>query len=408
MEAVGEIDLVDGPIRAGAGVGEGVGNGGDGEHPAALCDEIAVGQGRSRVEDSHSLHLLRRLDGPDGSAADRSSWIPPRRHDHGHRMLGRESRRSDLRQPAGRDGVEQLGEVAFDQGHDRLALGVAEADVILDQLGPRVGEHQPGIEHSAERRPGGGHRARGGAHDLVHRPSFELRREHGSGGIGAHPAGVRTGIALAHALVILGRGERDGGLAVDEGKQARFLDVQEFLDDQRSVARGADRRLGFFPAHRHGDALAGGEAVGLDHHRDAEAVERRQSIRRAVNPHIVSSRDAVGAAQVLGEALGAFELRGRRAGAEHRDRRGAQGVRYAGDQRRFGADDHETDPIALRQLDHCGGIARVCGDAFGPPRDPRIARGRDQPVAAWRLPKPPRERIFASARPQQQYVHGSP
>ena len=38
----------------------------------------------------------------------------------------------DLAEPAGRDGVEQLGDVAVDQGHDRLALGVAEADVIFE------------------------------------------------------------------------------------------------------------------------------------------------------------------------------------------------------------------------------------------------------------------------------------
>ena len=53
------------------------------------------------------------------------------------------------------------------------------------------------------------------------------------------------GIAFADALVVLGRGERHGGLAVDEREQAGFLAVEEFLDHQRPVARGVDRRLGF-------------------------------------------------------------------------------------------------------------------------------------------------------------------
>jgi hypothetical protein len=48
---------------------------------------------------------------------------------------------------------QQLAKSPFDPRHDRLAFGIAEADIIFDQLGPLGGQHQPGIEHAAERRP---------------------------------------------------------------------------------------------------------------------------------------------------------------------------------------------------------------------------------------------------------------
>ena len=75
----------------------------------------------------------------------------------------------------------------------------------------------------------------------------------------------------------------DGGLAVDQREQARFLALEEFLDHQRPVAGGVDRGLGFGAGHGDGHALAGGEPVGLDHDRDAEAVERRAAPRPRVS-----------------------------------------------------------------------------------------------------------------------------
>ena len=55
---------------------------------------------------------------------------------------------------------------------------------------------------------------------------------------------------------------------------------------------------------------------------------------------------------------------------------------------------------AARKLDHRSVVARVDRDAFGPARDAGIARRGDELAAARRLPKPPRERILATARAQ--------
>src|SRR3546814_4699785 len=49
-------------------------------------------------------------------------------------------------QVTGRGLGEELGEVRREAQEHRLAVGVAEADVVLHQLRALVGEHQPGVE----------------------------------------------------------------------------------------------------------------------------------------------------------------------------------------------------------------------------------------------------------------------
>ena len=197
--------------------------------------------------------------------------------------------------------------------------------------------------------------------------------------------------------------------AVDQREQAGFLAFQEFLDHHRPVAGRADRGLGLVAGHGDGDALAGGEAVGLDHHRDRKAVERGQRIGLGLDPDVGGGRDSGARAEILGEALGAFELGGGGAGAEGGDAGGSGGV---GDARR---------PAALRGR-------RRSGRCRAPwPARPRLAgsQGSIATHSAQRampgLPgaaisasqlgdcfKPPCQRIFAPARTQQQDVHASP
>src|SRR5438309_1696388 len=138
------------------------------------------------------------------------------------------------------NGMQQLREIAVDQRHDRLALRIAEADIILDQLGTLVGKHQPGIKHSAEGRSCLGHGSGSRKNDLLHRPLLEVVGQDRSGGIGTHSAGIWAGVAFTDALVILCRGERYGVLAVDEREQAGLLALQKLLDDRWGVADRLD------------------------------------------------------------------------------------------------------------------------------------------------------------------------
>ena len=168
----------------------------------------------------------------------------------------------------------------------------------------------------------------------------------------------------------------------------------------------SDRGLGFAPGHGDRHAFAGRQPVRLDHHGNGEAIERRQPVGGALDANIIRRRNSVRPAQILGEALGAFELRRGRARAEHGDPGGAQRVGDPGDQRRFGPDHDQVGGRCPGELDHRRRIARVDGDALGPARDSGIAGRGDQPLAARRLPKAPGERILATARPQEQNIHG--
>src|SRR5690349_21170676 len=134
MEAVGEVDLVDRAVGARPGVGEGVGDGGDSKDAATLGDKAFGSLSGAGVEDGYAFDLLGGLDLANESPARGGTGIPPRRDDDRDSMLAGQLR-LELAEPSGRDGVEQLGQIAVNQRHDRLAFGIAEADVIFDQLG---------------------------------------------------------------------------------------------------------------------------------------------------------------------------------------------------------------------------------------------------------------------------------
>ena len=111
-------------------------------------------------------------------------------------------------------------------------------------------------------------------------------------------------------------------------------------------------------------------------------------------------------AQILGEALLPFEHRRGRARAEHREAGGARGVGDPGDERRFGADDDQVD--RSRRAPARPPLARSHGSIATQSAQramPGLPGAAIRFVAAWRLPKPPRQRIFASARPKQQDIH---
>ncbi len=103
--------------------------------------------------------------------------------------------------------------------------------------------------------------------------------------------------------MILRRGERDGRLAIDQREQARFLALEEFLDDQWAVTCGVDRRFGFVARHSDRHALAGRQAVRLDNDRNRELLQRVTGRRRSIHPDVSGSGNAVRGTQVLGEAL---------------------------------------------------------------------------------------------------------
>ena len=94
-------------------------------------------------------------------------------------------------------------------------------------------------------------------------------------GAGAHAAGVGSAVALVAGLVVLRCRERQQRAAIRDGDEARLLALEKCLDDDLAAGLPEARIDEHLARRIHGgpdrvgdhDALAGREAVGLDHDR---------------------------------------------------------------------------------------------------------------------------------------------
>src|SRR4051794_28018124 len=105
---------------------------------------------RAGMEYGDAFDLLRSLDFADEPSACRRVRVATRCDDHGHRVPCDQLWFLDLTELSAGHSKEQPGEIAVDQRHDGFALGVAEPNVVLDQLRPLRSEHQSRIEHAAK------------------------------------------------------------------------------------------------------------------------------------------------------------------------------------------------------------------------------------------------------------------
>ena len=215
--------------------------------------------------------------------------------------------------------------------------------------------------------------------------------------------------------MILGRVERDRGLAVAQRQERGLLAGQEFLDEDVGSGRTQPARhhhvdggLRFFDAFRHHHTLAGREAVGLDHDRGAFPADMSLGGRRHAEARIFRGRDRMRAAQVLGESLRAFEPCRRPPRPERLDPHRFEIVDDPGHQRPFGPHHDEIDPLCLAKIDHRGMVGRIERDELGVPGDPGVSRGAIEPVDQRTAGDLPGQRMLAPAGPEQKQVHGIP
>ena len=127
---------------------------------------------------------------------------------------------------------------------------------------------------------------------------------------------------------------------------------------------------------------------------------------RAVSS-LAGSGDAGCLHDLLGEALRAFDSRGRRARAEDRDSRVPKRVGDPGDERHLGADDHEVDAEGVAQVEEALRILRAHRMALAEACDARVpGRGveRCEPGALGELPG---ECVLAPPRADDEDSHGS-
>ena len=320
--------------------------------------------GRAGVEDLDALDLGRRVEPFDHRALAVAAGIALRRHHHRERRVGKPAQ-IEIAQLPFRRRQQRRHDVRHQPQHQHLALGIAEADVVFDQLRPRRRDHQPEIEHAGERHAHLLHRRDRRQHELVHGAAFHRRRHDRHRRIGAHAAGVGALVAVEHALVVLRGDQRDRGLAVAEREERRLLAVEEFLDHhlgagvaQAAAEHHVDRRFRLGHGLRHHHALAGGKAVGLDHDRRALGAHIGLGRRRRREPLVGGGRNAVVAAEVLGEPLGGLELGRRPARPERLDPGRREGVDDALAHRPLRPDHDQVDFVRAAERDHRRMVAR--------------------------------------------------
>ena len=296
--------------------------------------------------------MSRRRQPGDDAAGAGLLGVARAGHHHAHGGVAREGRGPHSAQRAGGHRHEQLGGVARQQREHHLGLGIAEADVVLNHLGPLVTQHQAGVEHAAvvDAPPvqGGEQRLHRGGHDVVHlgRPDVGHR------GVGAHAAGVRTAVAVADALEVLGRQQGHRGRAVVEDEEGALLAGQSLLNDDAppGLAEGGPGELGlhvrpgFCDGLRHQHALAGGQPVGLDHPGPGQALEVGQRLGALGGVEGgVAGRGHAGVGQdLLHEGLRALQAGPVGTGSHDGAPVGPQAVGQPVDQRGLGPDHHQV------------------------------------------------------------------
>ncbi len=122
------------------------------------------------------------------------------------------------------------------------------------------------------------------------------------------------------------------------------------------VIQGVD---GGFDIHGDGDALARGEAVGLDDDRRAVLLDVGLGRFEFLEGAVLGGGDVVACHELLGEVLGAFDLGGGLVRAERLDAGGFEIVDDAFDQRHFRSDEHPVVLVAAHEFDERGVVRQA-------------------------------------------------
>jgi hypothetical protein len=286
-------------------------------------------------------------------------------------------------------------QVALEARQQRLRLRVAEAAVELEHPWALVRQHQAGKERPDEWRPAPGELVEYWTMDGVD-DFLDLRRPQGRDGrVGAHSAGVRPCVPLADALEVLRRRQGHRPRTVAEGEHGHLLAFEQLLDHEGAAEADRGPQAGVHVVRRPTDehALAGGEAVGLDH---ARRPGHRERLRR---------RDARRRHHVLCEPLRPLDPGRGGARAEDCDSGVPELVGDPGNQRPLRAHDHEVGVDRARQRQEALAVLRADGMASAESGDPRVPGCGVQLVERRRLAELPGERMLASARAHQQHLH---
>ena len=156
---------------------------------------------------------------------------------------------------------------------------------------------------------------------------------------------------------------------------------------------------------RDDDAFAGGEPIGLD---DDGRAARMDIFLRGVGIAELRRRrggDRIGGAEILGEALRAFELRGGLARPESLDAGFGQSIDQPGDERHLWPNDDEAHVHHPAEIDHRLRIRRIERNAACDRANAGIARRGIELAQEWTFGDLIGERMFAPAGADEKDVH---
>ena len=365
------------------------------------------------MEHGDALHRRGRLEAGDDVAGAGCRRVALGGQHHRHRRL--------LPPPQGRLQLpgRRLGQVGAQIGsqprYHHLTFGVAEAHVVLQDLGAGGGQHDSGVEDAPVRgaQPPEGLQRRG--HGLRHDRFDHVGAAGGHRRVGAHPAGVGAGVAVADPLEVLGRRQRHSPLPVAQHEQRQLRAGQTLLDDDRlpggaeGLARqvGPDGVPGLGPGGGDDDPFAGRQPVRLHHEEVRQGVEeaQRRLLPAGGEGAVAGGGDAGDRQDVLHPRLGALEPGGGRPGPEGQAAPGLDGVDDAGHQRDLGADDDEVGRDLVGEGGHGLGVGGGHGHAVADSGHPRVPRGARHRVDRRRLGQPMGQGVLPPSGPHDEDPH---
>ena len=407
-----ELDLDDAAVGVVDGLADVGAERGDAEDAAAVRDDEARAARGAGVEDDDVVELRGLVEAGDLDALGIGLRIAAGDHHDADRGAG-----VPLDGAVGEGAVHARPERGQERGgearEDRLRLGIAEAAVELKDLGAVLGEHEAGVEDAVVGRPAARELVHDGLEHLGLHDGEHVRRHARGGGVGAHAARVRALVAVEQALVVLRGGERDDRRAVDEREDGGLLALEILLDEHLAggfAELGVDEhvpegRLDLLLVHADAHALAGGEAVGLEHDRDAELRDGLAGLGLGADDDVVGRRDLGGAHDLLGEGLAALHAGGGLDGAEGGEAGLLEGVHDAEAERDLGADDGEVGAVLLRPGDEPGDVLGGDRDVGGDRGGAGVSGGAEELRGGVVLVQLPGDGVLAAAVSDDENLH---
>ena len=397
-------DWFDGLVGSEFGFGEVFAESGDAEDAAAVGVDVAFDEFGAGMEDFGVFDQGGFVETTDFFAIFIRAGIAFGGHDDADCRARIPFEAGVLVEFAFGGGHEEFGEVALEPHENRLGLGVAEADVVFEDFGAVLSEHDAGVEDASEGAIFFAHRVDSRDQDVLNDFFHRLIGDERSRAVGTHAAGVRTLVAVEGGFVVLRGFEWDNRFAVNQGEDTCFLAFELFFNDN-SFPSGAeffiehhatDNVFGFINRVANGNPFSSGQAIGFDDDGFGRAfgdgvaglvnlslfadlgfvpIKVVEGVLGGVEAGELGGGDFRFAHQILGEDLASLEFSCGFGRAEDGQSSGFEGIDDPEDQGSFRAGDCQVDFVVLRELHQSWDVGCFNGDVLAIEGGPCVAGG---------------------------------